>query len=97
MWQMAQLSALIALLEFVFGINVGLVLGVTWASVREDRCRSLFTVAPDAICAGVRVLMGLYTADDGYLQYLLSNWRTGRWPSKGPGSSGWHGKGRADD
>jgi hypothetical protein len=81
----------------MFGISVGLVLSVTWASVREDRCRSLLNVAPDAVCAGVRVLMGLYTADDGYLQDLLSRWRTARWRPGGPGSSGQYRKGQADD
>ena len=93
MWQTAQLSALIVLLEFAFGINVGLVLSVTWACVREDRCRSLLTVAPDAICAGVRVLMGLYTSDDGHLQYLLSSWRAAPRRPGGPGPSGRHGEG----
>lgn len=97
MWQRAQLSAFIVLLVFLFGVNVGLAISVTWASVREDRCRSLLNVAPDAICAGARVLMGLYTSDDGYLQYLLSNWRAGRWQPGGPGSYGRHGKGQADD
>lgn len=72
MWQMAQLSVVLIPIDFLFGIFLGLVLSASWASLREDHCRSLLRVAPDAVCAGVRVLNGLYTSDDGYLQYLLS-------------------------
>ena len=72
MWQMAQLSVVLIPIDFLFGILLGLVLSASWASLREDHCRSLLSVAPDAVCAGVRVLNGLYTSDDGYLQYLLS-------------------------
>jgi hypothetical protein len=77
-----QLSAITALIGILFGTMIGIVLSASWASRREDQCRSLLSVAPDAICAGVRVLYGLYTSDDGYLQYLLSrdgmaHWRPG--------------------
>lgn len=92
MWQMAQLSAVLIPIDFLFGILIGLVLSASWASVREDRNRSLFTVAPDAICAGVRVLNGLYTSDDGYLQYLLSGPETAHWGRLGPDLPGSYGR-----
>jgi len=78
-----QLLATVILIDISFGIIIGIVLSASWASLREDHCRSLLSVAPDPVCAGVRVLYGLYTSDDGYLQYLLSlggmaGWRRGR-------------------
>ena len=79
MWQMAQISAIVTFTDFLFGIAIGLVLCVSWASLREDYHRSLLSVAPDAVCAGVRVLNRLYTSDDGYLQYLLSYGGMARW------------------
>jgi hypothetical protein len=84
-----QLLATAILTNILFGIMMGIVLSASWASLREDRCRSLFRVAPDAICAGIRVLNGLYTADDGYLQYLLSRDGMARWR---PGLPASHGK-----
>jgi hypothetical protein len=67
-----QMLATFILIAISFGIMIGIVLSASWASLREDRCRSLLSVAPDPVCAGVRVLYGLYTSDDGYLQHLLS-------------------------
>jgi hypothetical protein len=84
MWQMAQLSAVLIPIDFLFGVLIGLVLSASWASLREDHCRSLLRVAPDAVCAGVRVLNGLYTSDDGYLQYLLSGPGAVPWRRLGP-------------
>jgi len=89
MERMAQLSVIVMMIDLLFGITIGIVLSASWASLREDRCRSLFRVAPDAICAGIRVLNGLYTADDGYLQYLLSRDGMARWR---PGLPASHGK-----
>jgi hypothetical protein len=83
-----QLSAITALIDILFGIMIGIVLSASWASRREDQCRSLLSVAPDAICAGVRVLNGLYTSDDGYLQYLLSRDGMAHWRPGLPGSYG---------
>jgi hypothetical protein len=83
-----QLSAIVILVDILFGIMTGIVLSASWASRREDYCRSLLSVAPDAICAGVRVLNGLYTSDDGYLQYLLSRDGMARWRPGLPGSFG---------
>ena len=83
-----QLSTIVILINISFGIMIGIVLSASWASLREDHCRSLLSVAPDAICAGVRVLNGLYTSDDGYLQYLLSRDGMARWRPGLPGSYG---------
>ncbi len=74
-----QLMATVILIDISFGIMIGIVLSASWASLREDHCRSLLGVAPDPVCAGVRVLNGLYTSDDGYLQYLLSRDGLARW------------------
>jgi hypothetical protein len=92
MGQMAQLSVIMIIADLLFGITIGLVLSASWASVREDHCRSLLRVAPDAVCAGVRVLVGLYTSDDGYLQDLLSGTATAPWRHGGPNLSGSYGK-----
>ncbi len=92
MWEMAQLSAVLIPIDFLFGILIGLVLSASWASLREDDRRSLLRVAPDAVCAGVRVLNGLYTSDDGYLQYLLSGPGTASWRRLGPDLPGAYGK-----
>jgi hypothetical protein len=83
-----QLLATAIEIDILFGIMIGIVLSASWASLREDRCRSLLSVAPDPVCAGVRVLHGLYTADDGYLQYLLSRDGMGRWRPALPGAYG---------
>lgn len=78
-----QLSAMTVWVVFFFGMTIGVTACASWASLREDCCRSLLSAAPDAVCAGVRILNGLYTADDGYLQYLLSTVSTAAWQ---PGS-----------
>jgi hypothetical protein len=57
---MEQLSAIAILVDFLFGITIGLVLSVSWASLREDGCYSLLRAAPDPICAGVRVFQRPY-------------------------------------
>ena len=76
-----QLSAIVIMIvDILFGtFMIGIVLSASWASLREDRCRSLLSVAPDPVCAGVRVLYGLYTSNDGYLQHLLSRDGMVRW------------------
>ena len=83
-----QLLATVILIDISFGIMIGIILSASWASLREDHCRSLLSIAPDAICAGVRVLNGLYTSDDGYLQYLLSRDGMERWRPGLPGAYG---------
>jgi hypothetical protein len=92
MGQMAQFSVFVILVDFLFGISIGIVLSASWASLREDHYRSLLKAAPDAVCAGVRVLNGLYTSDDGYLQYLLSRADNVPWRRIGPDLSGPYGR-----
>ena len=57
---MEQLSAITILVDFLFGITIGLVLSVSWASLREDGRYSLLRAAPDPICEGVRVFQRPY-------------------------------------
>jgi hypothetical protein len=89
---MAQFSVIMIIADFLFGITIGLVLSASWASLREDHCRSLLGVAPDPVCAGVRVLNGLYTSDDGYLQYLLTGVGAPSWKRDRPDLPGSYGK-----
>jgi hypothetical protein len=84
-----QLSVMVLLVILFLGISLGMIGCAVHGSIREDRKRSLLKAAPDAVCAGARVLNGVYTADDGYLQYLLSwsgmsRWRSGRQAPHGP-------------
>jgi hypothetical protein len=55
-----QLSAVAILVDFLFGIAIGLVLGVSYASLREDNRYSLLSAAPDLLCDGVRTFQGVY-------------------------------------
>lgn len=58
-----QLSAMAILVDFLFGIAIGLVLSVSRASLTEDSLYSLLSAAPDLLCEGVRVFQGVYTRD----------------------------------
>jgi hypothetical protein len=55
-----QLSAVAILVDFLFGIAIGLVLSVSCASLREDSRRSLLSAAPGPLRDGVRVFQGVY-------------------------------------
>jgi hypothetical protein len=75
-----QLAAIALLVVFVFGVACGFVGGASYGPKREDRKRTLFRGAPDAVSDGARVIHGLYTRDDdGYLDRLLQ---------RGPNASG---------
>lgn len=67
-----QLSAIILLIDFLVGLVCGVAGGAIHGSKCEDRERTLLGAAPDPFSAGARVLYGLYTRDDGYLQSLLT-------------------------
>jgi hypothetical protein len=56
-----QLSAMAILVDFLFGIAIGLVLGASRASLTEDSLYSLLAAAPDLLCEGARVFQGVYT------------------------------------
>jgi hypothetical protein len=65
------LTAIAILIDFLFGVTFGFVGGAILGSRREDYNCSLLQVAPDPLSAGARVIHGLFTRDDGYLQGLL--------------------------
>lgn len=66
-----QLSAVVLLVDILFGVSFGVFGGAIFASVRENRDMTLLRQAPDHISAGARVIFGVYTRDDdGYLQSL---------------------------
>jgi hypothetical protein len=65
------LSAIAILIDFLFGVTFGVVGGARLGSRREDQHYTLLKAAPDPLSAGARVIHGLFTRDDGYLQGLL--------------------------
>jgi hypothetical protein len=67
----AALSAIAILIDFLLGVTFGFVGGAILGSRREDYNYSLLQVAPDPLSAGARVIHGVFTRDDGYLQGLL--------------------------
>lgn len=87
-----QLSEVLLLIDFLCGVACGLFGSTVHGSRHEDRERGMLRTAPDAVCAGARVMHGLYTRDDGYLQSLLSGGRRATWNRGRPGPSGPHGK-----
>jgi|SRR5690348_398576 len=66
----AAVSAIVLLVDFLFGITCGMFSGVVFGSVRENHEMSLLEQAPDPLSAGARVILGLFTRDDGYLRSL---------------------------
>lgn len=66
----AAVSAIILVLDFLIGITCGMFGGVIFGSVRENHRMSLLEQPPDPISAGARVILGLFTRDDGYLRSL---------------------------
>lgn len=65
------LSAIAILIDFLFGLTFGIVGGAILGSRREDYDKTLLRAAPDPLSAGARVIHGVFTRDDGYLQSLL--------------------------
>jgi hypothetical protein len=65
-----QLSAISLLIVYLAGLSVGLLGCTVYASVLENADMSLLGTAQDPITAGVRVLLGLFIRDDGYLRSL---------------------------
>jgi hypothetical protein len=55
-----QLMAIGILVDFLFGVMIGLVLSVSYASRLEDHRYSLLTTAPHPICDGARIFQGVY-------------------------------------
>src|ERR1700722_14809891 len=67
-----QLSAVTLLVDFFLGVTFGVVGGAVHGSLREDRERTLLGAASDPLSAGARMMLGVYTRDDGYLRRTLS-------------------------
>jgi hypothetical protein len=66
-----QLSAMALLIDFLFGVIFGVVGSASLASRREDHEFTLLKAAPGPVCAGVRVIHGVYTSADEYMIGLL--------------------------
>lgn len=73
----AAVSAITLLVDFLLGITCGMFCGVAFGSVYENHRMSLLEQAPDPISAGTRVILGLFTRDDGYLRGLPPGRLTG--------------------
>lgn len=66
-----QLTAILILIDFLFGVAFGVIGGAILGSRREDYDKSLLGAATDSLSAGARVIHGVFTRDDGYLRSLL--------------------------
>jgi hypothetical protein len=88
-----QASAIIILIDYLFGLTFGVIGCAIFGSVRENRRMSLLREAPDPVSAGARVFFGVFTRDDGYLQSLPPGDRKGAPDPRGDGSPGPHGQG----
>jgi hypothetical protein len=55
-----QLMAIAILVDFLFGVLIGVVLAVSYASRVEDHRYSLLTAAPNSMCDGARAVLGVY-------------------------------------
>jgi hypothetical protein len=62
-----QLSAIALLVDFLFGVTLGVIGSASLASRREDWHYSLTHAPPDSICDGARILYGVYTCGDGWV------------------------------
>ena len=87
------LTAIAILIDFLFGVTFGFVGGAILGSRREDYNYSLLQVAPDPLSAGVRVIHGVFTRDDGYLQGLLPGGAEAVGDQDGDDESGSQGQG----
>jgi len=67
----AALTGIAILIDFLFGVTFGFVGGAILGSRREDYDKTLLRAAPDPLSGGARVIHGVFTRDDGYLQSLL--------------------------
>jgi hypothetical protein len=88
-----QLTAIAILIDFLFGVTFGFVGGAILGSRREDYDFSLLRAAPDPLSAGARVIHGVFTRDDGYLQRLLPGGAAAAEKQDGNDESGSQGQG----
>lgn len=87
------LTAIAILIDFLFGVTFGFVGGARLGSRREDYRFSLLRAAPDPLSAGARVIHGVFTRDDGYLQGLLPGGAEPTGDQDGDDESGSQGQG----
>jgi hypothetical protein len=62
-----QFSAVMILVDFLFGVLFGVVGSASLASRREDRDYSLLHAPQDPLCDGARVIHGVYVRGDGFV------------------------------
>ena len=89
----AGVSAIILLVDYLFGVALGMYGCVVFGSVRENHGMSLLERAPDPLSAGTRVILGLFIRDDGYLRSLPPGRHPATGDSPGDDSSGSVGQG----
>lgn len=90
-----QASAIVILVDYLFGLAFGVIGCMIFGSVRENHAMSLLRQAPDPVSAGARVIFGVFTRDDdGYLKSLPPGDRTAVREPRGDDSPGSHGPGR---
>jgi hypothetical protein len=65
-----QASAFFILVDYLFGLAIGVLGCAIFGSVRENHKMSLLRQAPGPVSAGARVFFGLFARDDGYLRSL---------------------------
>ena len=68
-----QLTAMALMVDFFLGVAFGVVGGAVHGSLREDRDKTFLGGAPDLVSEGARVLLGVFTRDDGYMARLLAS------------------------
>jgi hypothetical protein len=91
--QASAVSAIILLIDYLFGVTFGMFSGVVFGSIRENRRMSLLEQAPDPVSAGAREVFGVFTRDDGYLRSLPPGERKAGRNPQGDDSSESHGQG----
>ena len=88
----AAVSAIILLVDYLFGVALGVFGCMIFGSVYENYRMSLLEQAPGPISGGTRVILKLFTLDDGYLRSLPPGRREATRRPWGDNSSGSHGQ-----
>lgn len=91
--QATAVSAIILLIDYLFGVAFGMFGGIVFGSVRENHRMSLLEQAPDPLSAGARVILRPFVCDDGYLRSLPPGRSRKVGGSHGGDRSGSHGQG----
>jgi hypothetical protein len=91
--QASAVSAVILLIDYLFGMAFGVFGSVVFGSIRENRGMSLLEQAPGPVSAGARMILGVFTRDDGYLRSLPPGARAAARNVRGDDPSGSYGQG----